>query len=284
MLIYYSIFFRYSYRLNIWGKRWHSIFFLSDWWRYCMGKKSPRWWRRLRTIDPHASPWDSHWQEVAATATDDRVSHLLCSESDTYTDVRSMSRVYFRSERQSLRRMPKTGCICFTIRTYFHPVAEIVSEPGVPGRLAGAIRVSPWLWRSSQNIHYFLLQSWPEPIAQAKGKELFADTMLPWLDNLHQKQIETGVIKAEETFNNYPYWAPLMRGATIPAVGRFLFMCVLQVRHVLYHNLSARSVQFNYELTASRDPSRIPEFFITPSPLPRTWSTWPAIFARICSA
>lgn len=52
-----------------------------------------------------------------------------------------MSKVYFRSERQSLRRMPKTGCICFTIRTYFHPVTEIVDEPGIPGRLAAAIRV-----------------------------------------------------------------------------------------------------------------------------------------------
>ncbi|KAF8588266.1 hypothetical protein K439DRAFT_1645571 [Ramaria rubella] len=95
--------------------------------------------------------------------------------------------LYFRSERQSLRRMPKTGCICFTIRTYFHRVTEIVAEPGVPGRLAAAIR------------------SWPEPIAQAKGKALFADAMLPWLDNLHQKQIDAGVANTEENPDSYPY-------------------------------------------------------------------------------
>ncbi|KAF8529912.1 hypothetical protein JB92DRAFT_3106604 [Gautieria morchelliformis] len=98
-----------------------------------------------------------------------------------------MSQVYFRSERQSLRRLPKTGCICFTIRTYFHPVTEIIEEPGIPGRLAAAVR------------------SWPDPIAQSKGKELYADTMLPWLDSLHQKQIETGVISAEDRFDKYPY-------------------------------------------------------------------------------
>ena len=121
----------------------------------------------------------------------------------------SMSQVYFRSERQSLRRMPKTGCICFTIRTYFHPVTDIVNEPGIPGRLAGAIRVSLHAHLITEPILIAFLflhaQSWPDPIAQSKGKALFADTMLPWLDDLHQKQIEAGVTGAEDRFDNYPY-------------------------------------------------------------------------------
>lgn len=110
---------------------------------------------------------DGHWQPPKAT-----------------TD---MNQVYFRSERQSLRRMPKTGCICFTIRTYFFPVTEMLEEPGVPGRLAAAIR------------------SWPEPIAEAKAKELFAETLLPILDDLHQKQIINGIIKEDDTVDHYPY-------------------------------------------------------------------------------
>lgn len=53
-----------------------------------------------------------------------------------------------RTERQTLRRLPKTGAILFTIRTYTTPVAKLVQEPGVPGRLASAVR------------------SWPEVVAR----------------------------------------------------------------------------------------------------------------------
>lgn len=48
--------------------------------------------------------------------------------------------VYMRTERQTLRRLPKTGGIAFTIRVYQTPVVELAKEPGVPGRLASSIR------------------------------------------------------------------------------------------------------------------------------------------------
>ncbi|KAF8591105.1 hypothetical protein K439DRAFT_1381062 [Ramaria rubella] len=101
--------------------------------------------------------------------------------------VTDVSEIYFRSERQTLRRMPKTGCVCFTIRTYIHPVAELALEPGVPGRLASAIR------------------GWDEAVAHRKGKELYADVMLPWLDDLHQKQLDAGVVDATDQSSHYPF-------------------------------------------------------------------------------
>lgn len=55
--------------------------------------------------------------------------------------------IYFRSERQSLRRLPQTGAILFTIRTYYEPVTSLAQESGVPGRMASALR------------------SWPEDVA-----------------------------------------------------------------------------------------------------------------------
>lgn len=55
--------------------------------------------------------------------------------------------VWMRTERQTLRRLPKTGALVFTIRVYQTPVVELVKEPGVPGRMASAIR------------------SWPEDVA-----------------------------------------------------------------------------------------------------------------------
>lgn len=53
------------------------------------------------------------------------------------------SMMRLRMERQTLRRLPKTGAIIFTIRTYVVPVEELVKEVGVPGRMASAIRSWP---------------------------------------------------------------------------------------------------------------------------------------------
>lgn len=51
--------------------------------------------------------------------------------------------MFLRTERQTLRRLPKTGAILFTIRTYTTPVVKLVEEPGVPSRLASAVRSWP---------------------------------------------------------------------------------------------------------------------------------------------
>lgn len=55
--------------------------------------------------------------------------------------------IYFRTERQTLRRLPRSGGVLFTIRTYHDPVVRLAQEPGVPGRMASALR------------------SWPEDVA-----------------------------------------------------------------------------------------------------------------------
>jgi len=56
-----------------------------------------------------------------------------------------------RVERQTLRRLPRSGAIVFTIRVYLTPLAEL--GPGEAGRLAAAIRgvkeqevVYRWEW------------------------------------------------------------------------------------------------------------------------------------------
>lgn len=63
-------------------------------------------------------------------------------------DVGDVARVRLRQERQSLRRLPRSGAVVFTIRTYLDPFTELAKESGVPGRLASAIR------------------SWPEDVAE----------------------------------------------------------------------------------------------------------------------
>ena len=83
----------------------------------------------------------------------------------------------FRSERQSLRRLPRSGGVVFTIRTYFEPITKVACERGVPGRLASAIR------------------SWGPDTAKYKGRERFGDVLLEYLDGMHRAQVERGEIE-----------------------------------------------------------------------------------------
>lgn len=55
--------------------------------------------------------------------------------------------LYYRTERQSLRRLPQTGAIVFTIRVYLHPLSLLASVPGaIPQLLAAIDACSPALY------------------------------------------------------------------------------------------------------------------------------------------
>lgn len=95
---------------------------------------------------------------------------------------------WFRSERQTLRRLPKTGAICFTIRTYFHTVTDIVKEDYVPGRLASAVR------------------SWDNWVSHYKGREMYGDVLLEYLDKKHEEQVQNGLdLSKEDDVRQYPW-------------------------------------------------------------------------------
>ncbi|CAG8242086.1 unnamed protein product [Penicillium salamii] len=101
---------------------------------------------------------------------------------------RAIENHFFRSERQSLRRLPKSGAVIFTIRTYFEPITEVVKEPYVPGRLASAIR------------------SWGDDVSRYKGKEKYQEVLLEYLDSKHREQIEGGLeIEKEDEVRSYPF-------------------------------------------------------------------------------
>ena len=85
-------------------------------------------------------------------------------------------------------RLPRSGGIVFTIRTYFHRVTDICREPYVPGRLSSAMR------------------SWGNDVSHYKGKAQYADVVLGYLDAMHQKQIEDGLdLEKEDEVRAYPY-------------------------------------------------------------------------------
>ena len=79
-----------------------------------------------------------------------------------------------RVERQTLRRLPKSGAVVFTIRTYIVPMEEIGNEPGVPERLSSAIK------------------SWSEEVAEYKGRGRagWGKVLVDYLDRRPKKQGE----------------------------------------------------------------------------------------------
>lgn len=95
---------------------------------------------------------------------------------------------YFRSERQSLRRLPRSGGVVFTIRTYFEPITKVADEVGVPGRLASAVR------------------SWGDDVATYKGRERYQEVLLEYLDGKHREQVEKGLVREGEVEEGkYPF-------------------------------------------------------------------------------
>ncbi|KIX03367.1 uncharacterized protein Z518_06919 [Rhinocladiella mackenziei CBS 650.93] len=101
---------------------------------------------------------------------------------------RAIEHHYFRSERQTLRRLPRSGGVVFTIRTYFHPITEIAEEDYVPGRLASAVR------------------SWGDDVSRYKGKEKYQDVLLEFLDRKHKEQLDRGLkLEEEDGRRSYPW-------------------------------------------------------------------------------
>ncbi|KAL2869347.1 uncharacterized protein BJX67DRAFT_387020 [Aspergillus lucknowensis] len=100
---------------------------------------------------------------------------------------RAIEHHYFRSERQSLRRLPRSGAVVFTIRTYFEPITKVAEEDYVPGRLASAIR------------------SWGDDVSRYKGREKYGDVLLEYLDRKHKEQIAAGLdMEREDEVRSYP--------------------------------------------------------------------------------
>lgn len=98
------------------------------------------------------------------------------------------STIRLRTERQTLRRLPKSGAILFTIRTYLFPVTELAKEKGVPARMASAVR------------------SWPADVAGYKGQTLYRDVLIDYLDECAHKQVAEGVVEEGERVKaEYPF-------------------------------------------------------------------------------
>ncbi len=72
--------------------------------------------------------------------------------------------IWLRIERQTLRRLPHTRDILFTIRVYVRPLVHLATQPDHAARLAAALRALP------------------QPVRQYKNLPPFIEAALTWLD------------------------------------------------------------------------------------------------------
>lgn len=85
--------------------------------------------------------------------------------ADTSIDaVNAGNRLFLRVERQTLRRLPRSGAVLFGIRVHSYRLDTVAAEPAIAGRLAEAVRALP-----------------PE-IAHYKSLPPFREALLTWLD------------------------------------------------------------------------------------------------------
>ncbi|KAF2662262.1 hypothetical protein K491DRAFT_773378 [Lophiostoma macrostomum CBS 122681] len=76
----------------------------------------------------------------------------------TYPVVHQPEGVFLRTELQSLRRLPKSGAVVFSVRTYVTPLMDLAKEPEALERLWAHVR------------------SFPEDVAKHKVRHLWGDT------------------------------------------------------------------------------------------------------------
>lgn len=105
---------------------------------------------------------------------------------NTAKPATDINNIYYRSERQSVRRLPITGCVIFTIRTYFLPVTEMCKEPHIPRRLLNGIL------------------SWDEDVKVYRGYDKFNEVLLPYLEEQAKIQEKNGLTVENEP-NLYPF-------------------------------------------------------------------------------
>ncbi|KAF9076536.1 hypothetical protein BDP27DRAFT_1313506 [Rhodocollybia butyracea] len=119
-------------------------------------------------VDPEELAWS-----VTTNGNEDTFSHRHSINPDE-PPVVAAENLRLRTERQSLRRLPLSGAIVFTIRTYLFPVEELAKESGIPARMASAMR------------------SWPEDVRRYKGSGLYEKVLLEYLDKAAEEQQLSG--------------------------------------------------------------------------------------------
>lgn len=87
--------------------------------------------------------WRVNWSVNDDPTLFQPVRRQEAATDEAITEVNAGERLFVRCERQTLRRLPETGWILFTIKTYVDPVSTLRERPKAAWGLAAALRELP---------------------------------------------------------------------------------------------------------------------------------------------
>lgn len=110
--------------------------------------------------------WRLNWGLIDNPALFQPRGHGRRDHNPTVTAHNAGDMLWLRVERQTLRRLPRTGDILFTIRIYVQPLRDVAANSERAARLAAAMRALPPQMRGYKSLYPFM------------------DAALQWLDQI----------------------------------------------------------------------------------------------------
>jgi len=107
-------------------------------------------------IEVHRPVWRVNWSLTTDPTMFQPVRQKHSTSEISITPKNAGEKVYMRCERQTLRRLPDTGWILFTIKTYLDKVSKLNNYPKEAQNLSSLLRSAPASLLSYKNINYFL--------------------------------------------------------------------------------------------------------------------------------
>jgi len=95
--------------------------------------------RLFERLRPDRPVTRMNWSMLDDPALHQPTSHGRSAYASAVTPENAGESLWFRVERQTLRRLPSTGKILFTIRVYVRPLSEFEADAEAAGRLAIAL-------------------------------------------------------------------------------------------------------------------------------------------------
>jgi hypothetical protein len=122
-----------------------------------------RFFARLKTNKP---VWRLNWSLVDTPALFQPTGHGHIGHNPNVTAQNAGEKLWLRMERQTLRRLPRTQDILFTIRVYIRPLGQLAAQPQRAADLAAVLRALP------------------DPMRLYKSLLPILDATLAWLDRV----------------------------------------------------------------------------------------------------
>src|SRR4051812_27247854 len=120
--------------------------------------------RFIGMLVPERPVWRLNRSLTSDPALFQPVGHGRQDADSGITKENASGRIFLRVERQTLRRLPRTGAVLFTIRTHQRPLEALADRPQELARLAEAVR------------------GLPEDTARYKSVTPFREALLAYLD------------------------------------------------------------------------------------------------------